>query len=77
MKNLKSEYWKINERIDLSAYENQHQFLEGTGSIIFDHVNKKAYACLSPRTEIAAFEAHCAQLNYEPISFFSEMKMNI
>lgn len=64
--------FKINEVIDLSAYENQHQFLEGTGSIIFDHVNKKAYACLSPRTEIAAFEAHCAQLNYEPISFFSE-----
>ena len=46
--------FKINEVIDLSAYENQHQFLEGTGSIIFDHV------------------AHCAQLNYEPISFFSE-----
>lgn len=64
--------FKINEVIDLSSSEKQHQFLEGTGSIIFDHINKKAYACLSPRTDKAVFEEHCAQLNYEPISFISE-----
>jgi hypothetical protein len=68
---LKSKF-EINEIIDLSDYEKSNQFLEGTGSIIFDHVFKKAYACLSPRTEIDVFLAHCKQLDYEPISFYSE-----
>jgi hypothetical protein len=64
--------FKINQVVDLSETEKQHQFLEGTGSIIFDHINKKAYACLSPRTDEAVFKTHCEQLQYEPISFISE-----
>lgn len=68
---LKSVY-KIKAVIDLSASENKYQFLEGTGSIIFDHLNKKAYACLSPRTNKSMFEEHCKQLGYESISFISE-----
>src|SRR6478609_2113066 len=39
----------VNEVWDLSDYEKNNRFLEGTGSIVFDHFNKIAYACLSPR----------------------------
>jgi hypothetical protein len=49
IKQLSTEF-EIKEIIDLRHYEQQNIFLEGTGSIIFDHVNKVAYACLSDRT---------------------------
>lgn len=61
----------VKEVIDFSVYENENRFLEGTGSIIFDHVNKKAYACISPRTDKGLLTEVCRRLNYEPISFFS------
>lgn len=65
---LKNKY-KINEVIDLSGSENQNQFLEGTGSIIFDHANKLAYACRSERTHESVLKNLCKTLNYEPIEF--------
>lgn len=57
--------------LDLSHYEKQHQFLEGTGSIIFDHSNKIAYACVSERTNIKVLAEICKLLNYTLISFTS------
>lgn len=63
--------FSIHEVIDLSHYESENRFLEGTGSIIFDHVHKVAYACLSPRTDQELFVAVCKLLNYEPIFFHS------
>lgn len=57
--------------IDLTGYVSKNWFLEGTGSIIFDHQNKKAFACVSPRTSIRLFEAYCDQIGYVPISFES------
>ncbi len=55
--------------IDLSHYENNHQYLEGTGSIIFDHIHKYAYACTSERTDINILKEVCAHINYKPIPF--------
>lgn len=54
---------------DLSRYEKENRALEGTGSIIFDHIHKKAYACLSPRTDKEIFETHCINIGYKPICF--------
>jgi hypothetical protein len=59
----------IKEVIDLSHYESEDRFLEGTGSIIFDHVHRVAYACLSPRTDRDLFVEVCRLLSYEPIYF--------
>ncbi|MBP1133068.1 hypothetical protein JOE25_004684 [Serratia sp. PL17] len=42
--------FKVERQIDLSAYELTGRFLEGTGSLILDHVHKLAYACLSSRS---------------------------
>lgn len=61
----------IKEVIDLSHYESVNRFLEGTGSIIFDHVHRVAYACLSPRTDRDLFVDVCQLLNYKPIYFNS------
>jgi hypothetical protein len=61
----------VNNIIDLSKYESEHKYLEGTGSIIFDHIHKIAYACLSPRTDKALFIEVCTLLNYRPIYFYA------
>lgn len=55
--------------IDYTVYEDQGRFLEGTGSIVFDHLNKKGYACLSPRTDQGLFENLMVHLGYEAICF--------
>lgn len=58
--------------IDLSRFESENKFLEGTGSIVFDHLHKTAYACLSPRTDKDLFIATCRQLNYKPVYFIAD-----
>jgi len=45
------------------------RFLEGTGSIIFDHVNRLAYAATSPRTDVALLETLCRDIGYRAIPF--------
>jgi hypothetical protein len=42
--------YSVSKTIDLTLFETQNKFLEGTGSIVFDYVNKIAYASRSPRT---------------------------
>ncbi len=55
--------------VDLSFNEKENRFLEGTGSIIFDHINKIAYACLSPRTDKNLFIDTCKLLGYDAVYF--------
>ena len=54
---------------DFTAAEDVNAIVEGTGSIVFDHIHKIAYACLSERTEQALFEEICRFLNYRAIAF--------
>lgn len=63
--------FNISEIIDLSAYEKTDQFLEGTGSIVFDHDHRAAYACLSPRTNKELLFKVCEILSYKPICFYA------
>ncbi len=67
---LKSNF-EVSEVIDWSHTEASERFLEGTGSIVFDHKGKTAYACLSPRTEKALLEEVAASMDYEAVSFYS------
>lgn len=55
--------------IDLTKWENEQKYLEGTGSMVLDRVNKIAYACKSPRTSEAVLDDFCAKLGYKPILF--------
>ncbi len=59
----------VQHTIDLTSFEEQSLFLEGTGSMVLDRVNKIAFACLSPRTDPAVLENFCEQLNYHPVAF--------
>ncbi|AII50608.1 citrulline utilization hydrolase CtlX [Hymenobacter sp. APR13] len=59
----------VTEVLDYSAREEQAVFLEGTGSIIFDHEHRVAYAGLSPRTDAALLAEVCAELGYRPVAF--------
>lgn len=55
--------------IDLSDYEQQDRFLEGTGSMVLDRTHRIAYACLSQRTDTTVLEDFCRRLGYTPHTF--------
>lgn len=62
-------HFKINEISDLSYFEDDCRFLEGTGSMVLDRDNKIAYACLSPRTAAAVLAEFCRLSGYSSVSF--------
>ena len=64
-----SETFYINRRIDLSGFEADNKFLEGTGSMVLDRKFKIAYACLSPRTDDEVLKEFSSQMNYEIVTF--------
>jgi hypothetical protein len=66
---LLSQAYAVLEVVDFSAHEKEHRYLEGTGSLILDHDNRLAYACLSPRTDAGLLEAFCDRFGYQPVSF--------
>jgi hypothetical protein len=55
--------------VDLTHHEDQGRFLEGAGSVVFDHVDRIAYANTSPRTDEQVLNELCATLNYKPVIF--------
>jgi hypothetical protein len=55
--------------VDLSAHELDGRFLEGTGSLVLDRLARRAYACLSPRTDRRLLEIWCQELGYQPFAF--------
>ena len=59
----------IKKTIDLSEYEDQQKYLEGTGSLVLDRDKKIAYACLSPRTNQELLEKFCDVMEYRPVTF--------
>jgi len=65
---LENEF-EIKHIIDLSRFEHDHKFLEGTGSMVLDRENKLAYACLSPRTDQEVLELFCKESGYKPVLF--------
>lgn len=58
--------------IDLTQYEKEQQFLEGTGSMILDRVNSVLYACKSERTSEIVIKEYCSKMNYRAVLFSSE-----
>ncbi len=55
--------------IDFTKFEEQDVFLEGTGSMILDRANRKAYCALSPRADEELFINFCEVLEYTPVVF--------
>ena len=65
---LKEQY-HVEQVVDYSNYEQQQIFLEGTGSMVLDNVNRIAYAVKSKRMNQQLFSRFCADFNYEGIAF--------
>jgi hypothetical protein len=59
----------LREALDLRSWERRGAFLEGTGSLVLDHVQRVAYACRSPRTHEAPLGEFAAALGYTPYLF--------
>jgi len=68
--------FKVKEIVDLSAPENDGKFLEGTGSMIFDHDNKLAYGSVSLRLDEPLFREFCEKFGFEPVVFHSYQTAN-
>ena len=61
--------YRVTEVIDYSAYEVEGQCLEGTGSLVLDHVHTIAYVSLSQRSHPVPLKRFCADFEYEPVTF--------
>ena len=55
--------------LDLSGNEATGHYLEGTGSLVLDHVHRVAYACRSSRTDERLLQQWSAEFDYEPLPF--------
>ncbi len=60
---------EINNVIDYSEAEEETVFLEGTGSMILDRQNRKAYCALSPRADEELFIEFCEDFEFTPVIF--------
>lgn len=67
--NLESDGFIIENIVDYSSAEADGYYLEGTGSVILDRVNRKAYCALSPRADEELFIEFCEDFEYTPIVF--------
>jgi hypothetical protein len=61
--------FRLTHLLDLSWHEAEGRFLEGTGSLVLDHVNRIAYACVSPRTDAQLVREWARELKFEPVLF--------
>jgi hypothetical protein len=61
--------FKVSHLIDLTHHERQGRFLEGTGSLVLDHTQRVAYACISPRTDAQLVAEWARELKYEAVIF--------
>ena len=68
---LRDEGFSITEVNDFSNSEKEEKFLEGTGSMIFDHDFKIAYGSVSLRLDEGLFRDFCEKFGYTPVVFHS------
>ncbi|UJF30594.1 arginine deiminase-related protein [Kaistella sp. 97-N-M2] len=68
---LRSEGFSIEKVEDFSHFENEEKYLEGTGSMIFDHDYKIAYGSVSLRLDEELFRKFCAEFGFTPVVFHS------
>jgi len=68
---LENKGFKINEVLDYTKAEEEDVFLEGTGSMILDRENQKAYCALSPRADEDLFIEFCEDMEFTPVIFYA------
>jgi len=73
---LEEKGFNIENIVDYTSAEEANVFLEGTGSLILDRVNRKAYCALSPRADEDLFIEFCEDFEYTPVLFTSNQTLN-
>ncbi|CAA7391736.1 citrulline utilization hydrolase CtlX [Chryseobacterium fistulae] len=71
LETIKSKGFTIKDIDDWSSSEANEKFLEGTGSMIFDHDHKIAYGSVSLRLDESLFREFCEKYGFTPIVFHS------
>lgn len=66
---LEDEGFKITNIIDYTSAEEDDIFLEGTGSLLLDRVNRKAYCAISPRADEDLLIEFCEDFEFTPVIF--------
>lgn len=66
---VEAEGFDIENVYDYTDAEKENIFLEGTGAMILDRVNRKAYCALSPRADEDLFIEFCEDFEYTPVIF--------
>jgi len=73
---LEEKGFKINDIVDYTSAEDDNFFLEGTGSICLDRLNKKAYCALSDRADEELFIEFCEDFDYFPVIFTANQSVD-
>ena len=73
---LEEQGFVINNIMDYTSAEEDGYFLEGTGSILLDRQNDKAYCALSPRADEELFIEFCEDFEYTPVIFEALQTVN-
>lgn len=62
-------HYRVQEVIDYSGLEPDGLFLEGTGAMILDHLERVAYVGASNRADPIILERFCTHFGFEPMVF--------
>ena len=73
---LEEEGFKITDIIDYTSAEDEDIFLEGTGSLLLDRANQKAYCALSPRADEELFIEFCEDFEFTPVIFTANQSVD-
>ncbi|MDI1307793.1 MAG: arginine deiminase-related protein [bacterium] len=73
---LEDKGFVINNIMDYTSAEEDGFFLEGTGSLLLDRANGKAYCALSPRADEELFIEFCEDFDYAPVIFEAFQTVN-
>lgn len=76
LESLEKKGFVFNEVYDYTYAEEEMVFLEGTGSLVLDRKNRKAYCALSPRANEELLIEFCEDFEYMPIPFVANQTVN-
>jgi hypothetical protein len=71
LEELEKQGFLIENIVDFTSAESEKTYLEGTGSMILDRENRKAYCALSPRADEDLFIEFCEDFEYTPVVFIA------
>lgn len=61
--------YRVQDVIDYSGLEEDALYLEGTGAMVLDHIDRVAYVVRSNRANAVVLERFCTHFNFEPMAF--------